>query len=131
VKAYYRKSKALFEMVDTPGNDIAAIDSMQKGLELAQQQSSDPELVEEIERMLAEAEDEHTLDTTIPLEHPERRRFNKMFDWLKDNGAEFPKLKMRYYTEDYRGVHASREILKGETILLVPKDCLLTLDMAM
>ena len=89
---------------------------MKKGLELAQQQENtmDPELVEEIEHMLAEAEEEYAKDTTIPKDHPERSRFNKMFDWLKDNGSEFPKLKMRYYTEDYRGVHASRDIMKGE-----------------
>jgi hypothetical protein len=54
-----------------------------------------------------------------------------MFDWLKSDGADFKKLKLRYYTEDYRGVHASRDIAKGETILFVPKKNLLTLDMAM
>lgn len=54
-----------------------------------------------------------------------------MFDWMKSGGAEFDKLKLRYYTEDYRGVHAARNIKKGETILYVPKDQLLTLDMAM
>lgn len=54
-----------------------------------------------------------------------------MFDWMKSGGAEFNKLKLRYYTEDYRGVHAARNIRKGETILYVPKHQLLTLDMAM
>ena len=50
---------------------------------------------------------------------------------MKSGGAEFNKLKLRYYTEDYRGVHAARNIRKGETILYVPKHQLLTLDMAM
>jgi len=54
-----------------------------------------------------------------------------MFEWLKQGGAQFEKLKLRYYTEDYRGVHAARNIRRGETILYVPKDQLLTLDMAM
>jgi len=40
---------------------------------------------------------------------------------MKNGGAEFDKLKLRYYTEDYRGVHASRFIKKAETILYVPK----------
>jgi hypothetical protein len=44
-----------------------------------------------------------------------------MFDWMKSGGAEFNKMKLRYYTEDYRGVHASRDVKKGETILFVPK----------
>ena len=58
----------------------------------------------------------------LPANHPERKRFNAMFDWMKNGGAEFDKLKLRYYTEDYRGVHAARNIKKGETILYVPKD---------
>lgn len=65
------------------------------------------------------------------MDHPERKRFNKMFDWLASDGAKFDKLKLRYYTEDYRGVHAAKDIQKGETILLVPRKNLLTLDMAM
>lgn len=54
-----------------------------------------------------------------------------MFDWLRNDGAKFDKLKLRYYTEDYRGVHCSRDVQKGEIILYVPKKNLLTLDMAM
>ena len=38
---------------------------------------------------------------------------------------------MRYYDKDYRGVHASKDVKKGETILYVPLRDLLTLDMAM
>ena len=86
---------------------------------------------EVLEKMLQEAEEQYRLDTSIPLDHPERTRFNAMFDWLKNDGAQFDKLKLRYYTEDYRGVHASRAIKKGETLLLVPLKDLLTLDMAM
>jgi hypothetical protein len=44
-----------------------------------------------------------------------------MFDWMQDGGSQFPKLKLRYYSADYRGVHASTDILKGETILFVPQ----------
>lgn len=36
-------------------------------------------------------------------------------------GATFPKLKMRYYSENYRGVHAVQEIRNGDEILRVPK----------
>lgn len=38
---------------------------------------------------------------------------------------------MRYYGPDYRGVHAARDIKKGETILYVPKQEIITLEMAM
>lgn len=56
---------------------------MLKGLELARAQSSDPDLVEEMQRMLKDAEEELKADTAIPGDHSERVRFNKMFDWLK------------------------------------------------
>ena len=50
---------------------------------------------------------------------------------MKAEGANFDKLKMRYYAPDYRGVHAARNIKKGETILYVPKNEIITLEMAM
>lgn len=53
-----------------------------------------------------------------------------MFSWMKKDGAEFDKLKVRYYSPDYRGVHAARDIKKGETILFVPKKEIITLEMA-
>ena len=49
---------------------------------------------------------------------------------MLDNGANFDKLKVRYYAPDYRGVHAATDIKKGETILYVPKHEIITLEMA-
>lgn len=49
---------------------------------------------------------------------------------MKDGGSEFDKLKVRYYGPDYRGVHASRAIKKGETILFCPRKQIITLEMA-
>ncbi len=64
------------------------------------------------------------------MDHPERQRFETLLKWLKEGGSEFDKLKIRYYTENYRGVHAARDIKKGETILFVPKEQIITLEMA-
>jgi protein-histidine N-methyltransferase len=50
--------------------------------------------------------------------------------WLKDGGSKFDKLKIRFYSADYRGVHAARDIKKGEIILYVPKEQIITLEMA-
>lgn len=54
-----------------------------------------------------------------------------MLKWLKEGGSTFDKLKIRYYSADYRGVHAARDIKKGETILHVPKHQIISLEMAM
>jgi hypothetical protein len=66
----------------------------------------------------------------VPVEHPERQRFEQLLKWLRDGGSQFDKLKIRYYSADYRGVHAARDIKKGETILYVPKEQIITLEMA-
>ena len=49
---------------------------------------------------------------------------------MKNGKADFSKLKLRYYSENYRGVHASRDIKNGETILLVPLNQIINLEMA-
>jgi histone-lysine N-methyltransferase SETD3 len=50
--------------------------------------------------------------------------------WLSDGGAEFDKIKMRYYSEGYRGVHARARIRKNENFLYIPKNLLITLEMS-
>ena len=53
-----------------------------------------------------------------------------MLQWLHDGGSVFDKLKIRFYSPDYRGVHAAKDIKKGETILFVPKHQIITLELA-
>ncbi len=64
------------------------------------------------------------------MEHPERKRFDCMLTWLLTAGSTFDKVKIRYYSENHRGVHASRDIKKGDTIIFVPKNRIITLEMA-
>jgi len=68
-------------------------------------------------------------DDHVPVVE-EKERMETLFSWMKDGGSEFSKLKMRYYAPDYRGVHASHDIKKNETILFVPKKQIITLEMA-
>ena len=80
--------------------------------------------------LLKLCEEEYKEDNNLDKDHPEVKRFDKMLKWLKDGGSTFDKLKIRYYTADYRGVHAARDIHKGETILYIPKEQIITLEMA-
>jgi protein-histidine N-methyltransferase len=50
---------------------------------------------------------------------------------MLEDGAQFEKLKMRYYSDVYRGAHASRDIKKNECILFVPLKEIITLEMCM
>lgn len=49
---------------------------------------------------------------------------------MSQRGSDFSKLKLRYYAENYRGVHAQQNIKDGETILYVPLPLIITLEMA-
>jgi len=49
---------------------------------------------------------------------------------MEKGGADFSKLKLRYYSANYRGVHAKNDISSGETILYVPLPMIITLEMA-
>jgi hypothetical protein len=84
----------------------------------------------EIAKMLSSAQVELKEDQHVPVPE-EKARFETLFDWMKQDGSEFDKLKVRYYAPDYRGVHAAREVKKGETILYVPLKQIITLEMAM
>ena len=79
--------------------------------------------------LLTFAREEFKEDSLVPVP-AEKERFETMFGWMLENGANFDKLKVRYYAPDYRGVHAGKDIKKGETILYVPKHEIITLEMA-
>lgn len=63
------------------------------------------------------------------IEAPEEmERFDKFYKYLRANGAKFDKFKVRYYGPGWRGMHASRDIEKGELVLLMPKNLLIHTD---
>ena len=119
----YRKALALWELPHIDGTAEKVIEVLKEAITL------DPENVE-IQKMLEFAESELSLDKNVPVME-EKQRFDALFDWMKTDGAEFNKLKLRYYAPDYRGVHAARDIKKGETIVYVPLKEIITLEMAM
>ncbi len=47
---------------------------------------------------------------------------------MKKEGADTSKLELRYYSRNYRGVHAVRDIKKGEQILYVPGSLILNYE---
>lgn len=95
-KAYFRKADAL-RSVDRIAEALEVVNSTISLL------GSKPELA----TLQTELERELKVELTVPLDHPERVRFNELESWLKSGGAAFPKLKMRFYSVDYRGVHST------------------------
>lgn len=54
-----------------------------------------------------------------------------MLTWLRTNGAKFDNIRLRYYTDSYRGVHSIKEFKKGEDILYIPHALLVTKNVAL
>ena len=104
-------------------DNISAIEQLKKVLEF---EPSNEEYIKFFEETKQEFEE----DNSLSVDHPERKRFETLLGWLKSGGSIFDKLKIRFYTADYRGVHAARDIKRGETILYVPKDQIISLEMA-
>ena len=113
---------AHYELVGTAGAAEKAIECFEKAVGLDGENTDMSEL-------LNFAREEFKEDNHVPVP-AEKERFETLFSWMVENGANFDKMKVRYYAPDYRGVHAALDIKKGETILYVPKHEIITLEMA-
>lgn len=99
VKGYLRKARAERELLL---ND-QALETMTKAIELDPDSEQTKELYEECK---AEWDDDHT----VAEDNPEKQRFTRLETWLREGGSQFEKLKIRFYTPIYRGVHAAKKI---------------------
>jgi len=79
----------------------------------------DPENVD-FKKLEAELAQEIEDDNRLPADHPERKRFGQLLDWMAEGGADSSKMKLRFYSANYRGVHSNVDIKAGETVLYVP-----------
>ena len=66
----------------------------------------------------------------LPDDNPEKKKFQRLMAWLNKAGAETSKVQLRFYNNNYRGLHARSDIKKGEVIICVPRKQLITLAMA-
>lgn len=119
MKAYHRKASSLreqskFEEALSVVNEALTIDP--KSIDLIEIQQ---EITKDIQ-----------INSVLPPDHPERVKFDALVKWLIDGGATFPKIQMRFYSQDYRGVHSTSFIPKDECLLFVPKSHIITLEMA-
>jgi hypothetical protein len=53
---------------------------------------------EDYVKLLQEAKHELSEDSKIPDDNPVKKKFNLLFDELKEKGSKFDKLKLRYFT---------------------------------
>lgn len=53
----------------------------------------------------------------------------ELIEWLENQGADTKKLMLQQYAPEVRGVHCRNELVPGERILFIPKNCLITVEM--
>ena len=51
---------------------------------------------EQILELIKECEEEIKFGKTLPDDHPVKKGFDTLFGWMKERGAEFSKIKLRY-----------------------------------
>jgi len=117
-KGYLRKGLALREM-----------DRLEEAIENLQKAKS-IEDNEVIQKNLTSVLEEKQKDFVLPKDDPEAVRTDTLLTWLQEGGTSFPKLKIKHYSSNYRGVHATRKIKSKEQIVFIPLSHLITLEMA-
>ena len=65
---------------------------------------------EAVKELYEECKNEWDDDNVVDEENVEKKRFNKLENWLKEGGSKYDKLKIRFYNPIYRGVHAAKRI---------------------
>lgn len=53
----------------------------------------------------------------------------ELIQWLEASGADTKKLALQEYAPEVRGVHSRKVLVPGERILVIPKKCLITVEM--
>jgi histone-lysine N-methyltransferase SETD3 len=52
--------------------------------------------------------------------------FSNLVKWLHQNGAEFPYLKIKHFNENFRGIVTNKNVYRGNVVLKVPHQCIMT-----
>ena len=54
------------------------------------------------------------------------KKIERFMKWMRDGGASFSNIRMKYYSPDFRGVHACKAIQSGNVFLSVPLSLIIT-----
>lgn len=123
-KGYFRKGKALEGLTKFK----AAQKEYLKAVEL---EPGNPELqnvVKQIEKRLQAINFDY--NKAVGGKHEQTDKFTVFLQFLVEGGCNFPKLYLKFYTTEYRAVHASATVNAEEEVLFVPRNMLMTSDLA-
>ena len=93
-----------------------------EAIELLESNNKDGSFSEKVVKIKKMCKEEYGL----PNEHADIKKIERFMKWMREGGAKFKNVRMRYYGPDYRGVHACGEIGANEVFLNVPKNLIIT-----
>jgi len=95
-----------------------ALATFEEGLK---QDPSNEEFKALIEEALADIKD----DEKIPQDHPLRIQYKKLWEKMRGKGCNIDKYKVKWFTEDFRGCVAAKNIKSGEEVVRIKQNCIL------
>jgi len=126
-KGFYRRGLALEGLMKL--NE--ALQAYRSGLEIDPQDQNLKRCVENVDGMVEELNNGSKAGMEGEAgENPENDKFDRLIDWLLRGKCRFPSLYLKYYSPEYRGVHALTRINKDEVVLEVPLSHIMTSEVA-
>lgn len=114
VKSYIRKGNALFNSKRV----TEAKDAFEQALKI--------ESTDEIKNLIEECIKDMEYEDKVPKDNPMKIKFSKLVEEQTKEGSINDKVKIRWFTQDFRGVVAAQPIQNGDTIFQVPFKLIIT-----
>jgi tetratricopeptide (TPR) repeat protein len=122
-KGYYRQGAAHEGMMKFP----AALTAYEAGLRM---DPRDPVLQQKLVHIQSILAEMNSVKPEQAKVNPEEDKYEAMINWLIAGKSRFPSLYLKYYSEDYRGVHTLSPVAKDEIVLEVPLSHIMTSEVA-
>lgn len=119
-KGFYRACLAYYEM--------NRLDDALNIIEVFQKSSNKNN--EDISYLLKNVQEKRKLQLSLKSKYPSFEKYITLCNWLLDGNSHFSKLDIHFFSDNHRGVVAKNNIYKDEIILRIPKDLLISIELA-
>jgi histone-lysine N-methyltransferase SETD3 len=119
-KGYYRAALAYYEMNRI--DDAIKLIEIYKNIGNANS--------EDITYLLQNIQEKKKIQANLKTKFPSYEKYLSLCNWLLEKGSHFSKLDIHFYSDNHRGVVAKHNIYKDEIILKIPKDQLISIELA-